>query len=169
MEEPVYKPRLYKGKLFEGHMRKKDMIKKIDSEPCKFCGIIPICDLHWHYARYHRYDIEEDKFTCGHCHQNIPENELKTHGMETCVLCNTQFQHCSREDWSFRYSWGVIEKYRSGSSCSGENEPPPNAKKFIKINGNIIGEAYSLENLPDGIICSDCLCDDKRITYIWSH
>lgn len=157
-----------------------DEKKEKGENKCRFCedkfeekeGL-----LEWHMARYHRFETSSGGFECGHCGLTIEEKDLDTHGMETCVLCATDFQHFGSQDWGMSQqwaNWGEMTRWTEKELEQERTPFPPDASKRpivmrVALIGHCAGILYSHENLPEGPVCPKCTSQDKRLIHLWSH
>lgn len=135
--------------------------EKVRPKFCPLCGFkLDSMGLEWHCLHYHRYSWDRQQYECPVCNEVIPENEIFTHGMESCMLCKNGFQHFGRSDWDPRFHtiWGNI---RDPGLC--ERGLPQNTMMVIDIRGAEVGTYCSYEVLPYGSVCPKCMATDSRL------
>lgn len=146
---------------------------------CKFCGeAISVKSgrglMAWHYARYHRFDVESGTYQCWYCNKIIENSDLKTHGLETCVLCQSQFQHYGPLDWGMSdgREWGQMTIWKK-QDMDKERWPGDLDLGTVVMRIDLIGLCrgiyYSPHQLPTGPVCSNCIGGDERLLHLWSH
>jgi hypothetical protein len=162
---------------------------------CPFCHEIPTnCSLELHVSCEHRYNMDNGRFICGYCplwnFKNwIFQDQLTTHGTETCVLCLAQFQHFGFHERGMAKqsekmyggsSWGVMfpvdqkqmenDQVRQRLATIGHSVgPAARVAMLLDLVGECRGLYYSPVYLPPGAVCPKCITYDRRLVHVWSH